>query len=512
MKKLPVGIQDFEEIHEGGYLYIDKTKYLHHLISTGKYFFFSRPRRFGKSLLISTLQAIFEGRKELFKGLWIEDKIHWDQYPVIVLDFNKIDYRSHSLEEGLSIELDRIAREAHLHLEAKTAKNKLSELISALGKEKNVVVLVDEYEKPVSDFLGDEERQKDNINTLKNIYVLFKAMDAHLRFVFLTGVSKLGRVSIFSDLNNLYDLTLDKTTAGLAGYTQKELEYYFEDHLNETARVMQTAVPDLLTQIKYWYNGYSWDSQTFVYNPFSILSFFKNQEFSNFWFTTGTPSFLMKLIKEQRMNLYELENLKTGVSVMESSEIHRLQAIPLLFQTGYLTIKKKEFKYNTLRYELSFPNFEVRQSFLENLMAEYVEKGKEQIAQTVISRIQDSLASGNVEDFIETVQAVFASIPYQLFGKDEKYYHSIIYLILELSGMKVMAEYATNQGRIDAVLEVEDYLYIMEFKMTDAGQVIAQIKHKQYYQQFVSGDKPIILLGVAFDAAHKNVGDWKVER
>ena len=219
MKKLPVGIQSFEEIHEGDYLYVDKTEHLYHLINSGKYFFFARPRRFGKSLLVSTLKSLFEGKKELFDGLWIEDKINWSQHLVIVLDFNKIDYRSQSLEEGLRIELDRIAQNVNLSLTAKTAKNKLSELISSLGRDRNVVILVDEYEKPVSDFLGDEEKLTENINTLKNIYVLFKAMDAHLQFVFLTGVSKLGRVSVFSDLNNLYDLTLDKKVAALAGYT-----------------------------------------------------------------------------------------------------------------------------------------------------------------------------------------------------------------------------------------------------------------------------------------------------
>ncbi len=361
MKKLPIGIQDFRKLREGGFLYIDKTESIYQLSAHSGYYFLSRPRRFGKSLLVSTMRELFLGSKELFEGLWIEDKWDWERrHPVLHIPFSSLGYKSLGLERALQELLDEVIETYDLEVNEEALEKKFREVLESLSKKENeVVLLIDEYDKPIIDYLGNKiEQAKTNQQILKNFYSVIKDSDPHLRLVFITGVSKFSKVSIFSDLNNLEDLTLsDYLTAGMMGYTQEELEYYFKDYIPPTAEALNFSEEELLLKVKEWYNGYSWDGKNFVYNPFSILNFFKKRAFHNFWFHTATPSFLIKLLKEKPY--YQFDNLEVGEAAFESFELDNIDVVALLFQTGYLTIKSvDEFHI----YTLGYPNREVRQS------------------------------------------------------------------------------------------------------------------------------------------------------
>jgi hypothetical protein len=292
MQKLPIGIQDFRALREGGYLYIDKTELIYQLAKTGKYYFLSRPRRFGKSLLVSTLKALFSGEKDLFEGLWIEDKWDWEKKnPVIHLSFSQLDYKKDSLENALLAWLDKEAERHGLSLSGKTIKQKFTEFIPLLAEQGKVVFLVDEYDKPIIDFIESLEGVNENREVLRSLYSGIKDLDPYFSFVFLTGVSKFSKVSIFSDLNNLGDITLDATFNALCGYTQQELEASFSDHFQAISKKMEVSVTDLLEKVREWYNGYNWTGEDRLYNPFSILNFVRKGQFQNFWFSTGTPTF-----------------------------------------------------------------------------------------------------------------------------------------------------------------------------------------------------------------------------
>ncbi|HLP60904.1 MAG TPA: AAA family ATPase, partial [Candidatus Deferrimicrobium sp.] len=345
MKNLPLSIQTFSKLIAGDYLYIDKTRDIYNLFAEGgQYYFLSRPRRFGKSLLISTLAEIFSGNKELFKGLWIYDKIQWTQHPVILIDFSKMDFESPMiLKESLKQFLNETAVFYGVTLdEKKTYKESFVELIKKLSSQGRVVILVDEYDKPITEHLeaGKIEIAKNIRKVLKNFFGIIKGSDAFLRFVFITGVSKFSRVSIFSDLNNLRDITLSKKFSMLVGYTETELMDYFGPYLAQLADEAGMDKKQLANDIKHWYNGYSWDGVNFVYNPFSILNLFAEKSFENFWFTSGTPTFLIQLIKRKKSEITEFENLTVGSYTFDSYEIENIDIPALLFQTGYLTIKK----------------------------------------------------------------------------------------------------------------------------------------------------------------------------
>ncbi|MDX2305420.1 MAG: AAA family ATPase, partial [Microscillaceae bacterium] len=367
MMKLPIGIQDFQELRRGDYLYVDKTQYIHHLVTENKYYFLSRPRRFGKSLLVSTLKELFEGNQELFKGLWIEN--HWDwtqKNPVLDFRFNNASYKISGLEAFLK-DILRIQSEEHqITLRDAPYPSQLEELIKSISqKYGKVVVLIDEYDKPILDYLHDIPQAAANRDILKNFYSVLKPLDPHLRLVLLTGVSKFSRVSIFSELNNLFDLTLYGDYAAMLGYTQQELEFYFENRILELAPTFG-GKEALLAEIKKWYNGYSWDGQNYVYNPLSVLNFFAKRQFENFWFETGTPTFLLKLLDRERS--YNLDKIKASPVSFNSFELEYISPEALLFQTGYLTIKA--IGANQI-YTLSYPNYEVKNSLLQYLLAQY---------------------------------------------------------------------------------------------------------------------------------------------
>ena len=516
MKNLPIGVQTFSKLIGGDYLYIDKTRDIYNLFAEGgQYYFLSRPRRFGKSLLISTLAEIFSGNKELFKEFWIYDKIEWTQYPVIHLDLSKISFKTPEvLEKALETRVEKIAVDFNIQLDHDLFfKEKFGQLLEKMSQKQKVVILIDEYDKPMIEYLEAEEIEKANQirNVLKNFYGIIKASDAFLRFVFITGVSKFSKVSVFSDLNNLRDITLSEQFAVLLGYTETELQHYFEPYLKEMSAETGNNRSQLLEKIRKWYNGYSWDGKNFVYNPFSILNLFTEKSFGNFWFSTGATTFLIQLIKRQQTGIMEFENLPANSFTFDSYDIENMEIAALLFQTGYLTIKKITLENEEKTYELSYPNHEVRNSFLTHLLGKYTQK-KIGSHMRLLKRIGKAVGAGDLDRFIHEIKSVFASIPYHIFiGEREAYYHSIIYLVLSLSGVAVKTEDPTNTGRIDAVMETGNKIYIMEFKMGSELEALAQIKAMKYYEKYLGKGKEIVLMGIGFDPEKRNIGNYLLE-
>ncbi len=516
MKKLPLGVQTFRYLIEEGFLYVDKTRHIHDLFAgSGKYFFLSRPRRFGKSLLISTLFEIFSGNKELFKDLWIYDKIPWTRYPVIHLDLSKLSFKTpEMLEEALDLRVEQIAVDYGIKLDSKLfLKEKFGKLLEKMSQKQKVVILIDEYDKPIihhmeADAIETATKIRD---VLKDFYAVMKGSDAHLRFVFLTGVSKFSKVSVFSDLNNLRDITLSRQFASLLGYTESELKTYFEPFFNPLAVEVNVDPESIVDTIREWYNGYSWDGENFVYNPFSILNLFTENRFKNFWFTTGTPGFLINSIKKQQSEIMQFDNLPVTGYTFDSFDVENLEIPSLLFQTGYLTIKKITVKKLEETYHLSYPNKEVRDSFLTHLFGAYVQQ-KMTFSTRLLERVNDALEADDMDAFVREMRSLFASIPYNIFiGRLEAYYHTIIYLILKLTGASVKVEDPTNIGRIDAVVEARKKIYIMEFKIGSADDALAQIKRMKYYQKYLGKGKKVVLMGVGFNPEKRNIADYLLE-
>lgn len=510
MQQLPLGIQDFRKIRKQNLLYIDKTKFIYELLEVGEVYFLSRPRRFGKSLLISTFAELFLGSKELFQGLWIaQHYTAWQTYPVIQLDFSRLGYKRRDLSSSIGNYLDKIARQNGIEA-PQTADNgeKLADMIELLAAkhQKGVVLLVDEYDKPIIDHLENTAQADENREVLQNLFSTLKTVGKYLRFLFITGVSKFSRVSVFSTLNNLTDLSLSPKAALLTGVSQAEFQQYFPLYLQQLAIQKKQTIAFLKRKIKTWYNGYSWDGQHFVYNPFSLLSLFFHQQFDNYWFETGTPTFLAKKVKEQGFEIAELNNLKMekGFNVFN---IHYIDSIPLLFQTGYLTLKKA----TETGYTLAFPNQEVQQSFYRHLLPLYV---RAPLSKTIAIRhkIAKSLGKKNIKGFVESLNQFFETIPYQLSSEQgEKYFHSIILLALHLLGIDIEAEVQTRLGRIDALVKTQSYIYIIEFKMGKAKTALAQIHDRQYYAPYLGGKKNVVLLGIGIDVAKRKIGEWEVE-
>lgn len=511
MQKLPIGEQFFARLRERNMLYVDKTEQIYNLMNVGTQVFLSRPRRFGKSLLTTTLKEIYRGNRALFQGLWIEDKIDWQPRPVLLLNFNDVSYRSQSLERGLTTYMDKLALEAGLTLQADDYKEKFSELIRLLSTDGKVVLLIDEYDKPITDLLENNRKVAENVSTLKDFYSVLKASEGEqLFFTLITGVSKYGKISIFSELNNLLDITLDARFATLVGYTQTELETYFGEYIERLIATYGVTRTEFLQQVAFWYNGYSWDGVQTVYVPYSTLLFLEQQTFTNHWFSTGTPSFLIKLLRSHHIPAYQLADLKTDATLLESADVNDISVLSLLFQTGYLTIKTRTASLLGTTYELGYPNYEVAQSFQRHLLADYLDQNVDRISTSLLGNLQRALATRALETFT-IFQSVFAAIPSHLFLPQEAYYHSVVYLVLKLLGFTVHAEWPTNLGRIDAVLELPETIYLLEFKMSSGEIALQQIHDKQYAQSFLGGDKTVILLGIAFDRETRNIVDWQHE-
>ena len=501
-QKYPIGIQSFDKLREENFLYIDKTPYLHDLVNSAGYYFLSRPRRFGKSLFVNTIEALFQGKKDLFKGLFIEDKWNWEQTnPVIKISFSNIDHKEIGLSKAIKIELRKQAQSFGFELESESNGLMFRELIETISKKQGkVVVLIDEYDKPIIDYLGvNTEKALENQDILKGFYSILKDADDYLRMVFITGVSKFSRVSIFSDLNNLRDLTVTKQFAGLCGITQEELESNFSEELKLYDK----------EKIRLWYNGYTWDLNTKVYNPFSVLNFFNDRgEFRNYWFETGTPTFLVNLCK--KLQMVEFEKVELPLTTLGAYDIQNLQLIPLMFQTGYLTLKKYDEEYDF--YQVGYPNDEVKNSFLQILANAYIQNEQQQ-GITLVSKLHISLQNYDLEKVQQILNTLFKSIPYTLWQKEnEHFYHATIHLIFKLLGIYVDSEVQTSDGRMDALVRLEKYVYCFEFKLDESAEMaLAQIEKKEYLTPYLHQGRTCIGIGVNFSKEEKKVKEflWK---
>ncbi|MEM8523204.1 MAG: ATP-binding protein [Bacteroidota bacterium] len=509
---LPIGIQTFSEIIERDYLYVDKTQHIHRLITAGKYFFLSRPRRFGKSLLLSTIKSIYQGRKELFKGLWIEDQWNWEKaHPVVHIGFSSLGYSEIGLETAISRGLLEQAKHLGLSLESKTPSTLFYELIrKAVEKYGNrVVLLIDEYDKPLIDYLAPEEipQAKEHQKILKTFYSVIKDSDAYLEFLLITGVSKFSKISIFSELNNLRDISLDRKFVDMLGITEGEMKHFFAPHLTHSTQVFQLDYEALLLKIKEWYNGYSWDGRTRVYNPWSLMSFFTAESFENFWFATGTPTFLIKQIRKNR--IIDFENQTVDSSTFLTYDIERLELLPLMFQTGYLTVLRvDEFGL----FEIGYPNKEVKESLLRFLIGSFRED-ETPLSTPLAINLYKAFAANDLEQVMRIVKSIFKNIPSHIFIADkEYYYHSILYLIFLLLGHYIECEINTNNGRLDAVLKTKERIYVIEFKLDKSAEAaLAQIKERKYDEKYHTDGREVVLLGINFSSEEKSVEGWKME-
>ncbi len=514
LKHLPAGRSTFRIIIENELLYVDKTKWIYQMVnhSSGVYFL-SRPRRFGKSLMVSTLAEVFLGNRELFEGLWIDESDYqWQTHPVIRIDFSQERVENAAtLQLVISDYLSEIADSYGLTLPKGRYLKQFRHLIRLLANQGQVVILIDEYDHPIIDHITNLEEAIKIREVLKGFYSVIKANDRYLRFVFLTGISKFSKVGVFSGLNNLTDLTMSPAFSDALGITQDELIKYFSDYITPLAQEEGLSNEAALASIKRWYNGFCFSRRgTQVYNPYSLLRLFQDKLFSSYWFATGTPTFLIKLIQEKEYNVEKISKLSVGESAFTTYEIDSLSVVPLLFQTGYLTIKGYEQESGL--YQLYYPNYEVEHSFLKHIL-QFFNKSLNGITENYLWGLKQALKKKEFEQFFSILEVFFAGIPYDMQLDYEKYYQTIFYLIIKLIGLRVSAEERTNKGRIDTVVELEETVNIFEFKLNGSAQeALEQIKKSEYAQKYRLEGKELILVGVNFSTKTRAVSEWKIEK
>ena len=515
MKNITSSVYTFEDIVKDDFLYVDKTEFIWNLIRQGKaMYFLSRPRRFGKSLTVSTLKAVFQGKKELFKGLAIYDKPYdWKQYPVIHLDMNGLDFSSvEELESSLCDLVTEAAASHELRLESANAASMFRALINQLAEQEQVVILVDEYDKPILNNLGKPHAQK-ILDKLKTFYSVIKAFESKERFVFVTGVSKFCHVSLFSDLNNLTDITMNRDYATMFGYTQGEFETYFADRIDTACKQLNMSREELLPEIKAWYDGFRFEEESeTVYNPVSLAQFFTNScKFNNYWFSTGTPSFLVELTKKADFNFEKTLSEPVMGLAFNAFEIDKIDPLALLLQTGYLTIKSSFVDLGETLYYLDFPNREVKNAFETYLISDYASIPQETVGANVFKMVK-AIKARDVNLFMELLKTFFAAVQYDVATDTEGRFQLLFYSVFLLIGVRVEAESRTNNGRIDAVICDGDHVYIFEFKINQtAGIALDQIREKEYFRKYQHSGRKIILVGANFDTVSRQITDWKSE-
>lgn len=510
LKKLPIGIQTFEKIRKDDYVYVDKTDIAYDLIDSYNYAFLSRPRRFGKSLFLDTLRNIFEGNKELFKGLAIEDKWDWDvKYPVIHINFanGKVENRE-DLDEAILRTLEENQKRLELNCKhSDSVAGCFRELIIKSYEKYNqkVVILVDEYDKPILDNIDESKTAKEVRDGLVNLYSVIKGSDEYLKFAFLTGVSKFTKTSLFSGLNNIEDISLSPNFGDICGYTQNDVETIFKPHLESVD----------MQELKSWYNGYNF-LKSDMYNPFDILKFIRNDfTYKNYWFESGTPTFLMKLIKKNNYFLPNLTDLKVDEKLLDSFDIENLDLEVILYQSGYLTIDKVETTlFGTQQYTLKLPNKEVRQSFADYIIYYLIEDDKLLQKKT---NIYKSLLEKDMDNFKASLIAVFDSIPHNNYTNNsianyEGFYASLFFIYLQSLGMRIIGEESNNKGRIDLTIHMDGVIYILEFKVAGKGDALQQIKDNNYASGFTNQNKDIYLVGIEFDTNKRNISKFEWEQ
>jgi hypothetical protein len=511
LKNLPIGVQDFEKLRKGDYLYVDKTALMYQLVSTGSYYFLSRPRRFGKSMLLSTLHAYFSGKKELFEGLAIEKlEKDWTTYPVLHLDLNVSEYRTEDdLRGKLSATLNDW-EQLYGKVDYEKSLGTRFEGVIRRAYEKTglrVVILVDEYDKPVLQTIENEELQATYRSILKGFYGALKSMDRCIKFAFLTGVTKFGKVSVFSDLNNLEDISLDRPYATICGITDEEIDTVFAPYVQRLAAASNRSSDDVRNELRVQYDGYHFVyNSVAVYNPFSLLNTFKKNEFKNYWFETGTPSYLVYLLKKHNYNLEQMSKVECDADVLNSVDSQSTNPIPVIYQSGYLTIKDYDPEFGL--YQLGFPNKEVEDGFLKFLLPSYASIDNTQTAFVITNFVKD-IRAGKVDEFFKRLSSLFADTPYDLVKDLENHYQNVLFIVTKLMGFYVKAEYHTSEGRIDLVLQTPDYIYVMEFKLNGtAEEALAQINDKNYALPFAADGRRLIKIGVNFSSQTRNIERW----
>lgn len=512
--KYPIGVQTFEKLRNEGYVYVDKTALVYKMAQEGSCYFLSRPRRFGKSLLLSTLKAYFEGKRDLFQGLAIAElEAEWNAYPVLHLDLNAKSFSNiQNLYDLLNDQLTIYEQKYGCVPVDKSPEGRFRQLIrSARAKTgKDVVVLIDEYDKPILQAVGNESLQDEFRNALKAFYGVLKSADAELRFTLLTGVTKFGKVSVFSDLNNLNDISTDTRYAELCGISEHELHENFDDEIAELAAANAQTKEQAYAELRTRYDGYHFSaSSQGIYNPFSVLSTLEKKCYDNYWFATGTPIYLVELLKKSNFHLPDLGNIESDIDSLNSIHSADLDPIPVLFQSGYLTIKgyDKEFEL----YHLDFPNEEVKHGFIKFLLPYYTYCQTSQ-HKTIIRELVKSLSTGDAERFMQQMQSVLADTPYDIVKDLENHYQNVMYIVTKLLGFYVQAEYRTSRGRIDLLIKTDQYIYVIELKHEgSAEEALSQINAKDYILPFTQDSRQLIKIGANISRETRNLDRWVVE-
>ncbi len=512
-KIYPIGIQNFEKIRKDGYFYIDKTALVYQLAKTGSYYFLSRPRRFGKSLLISTLEAYFQGKKELFEGLAIEKlEKDWIKYPILHLDLNARNYENKdSLKEELNKHLEVWERTYNSPYADRAPEERFYHVIRLACEQtgQRVVILVDEYDKPMLQAIGNHELQDEYRKTLKPFYGVLKTMDGCIKFALLTGVTKFGKVSVSSDLNNLEDLSMWNKYVDICGVSDKELHKNLEEEMHEFAEAQGMTYDRFCDKLREFYDGYHFTQNSIgIYNPFSLLNAFKRKEFGSYWFETGTPTYLIELLKRYRYDLEHMAHAETYADVLNSIYGDE-DPLPVIFQSGYLTIKGYDERFGI--YRLGFPNREVEEGFVKFLVPYYTRFNKIE-APFEIQKFVHEVEIGNPDAFFHRLQSFFADTPYELVKDLELHYQNVLFIVFKLAGFYVKVEYHTSQGRIDLVVQTDKYIYVMEFKLEgSAEEALKQINDKQYALPFEADSRKLFKIGVNFSNVTRNIERWIVE-
>jgi hypothetical protein len=516
LRKLPIGMQSFEDIRKKNFFYVDKTDLIYELATGGsKYYFLSRPRRFGKSLLLSTLHAYFDGRKDLFEGLAIQQlEQEWIKYPVLHLDLNIGEYNTEeALRERISLHLSQWER-IYGKDDAETLLGSRFEGVIRRAYDQTgqqVVILVDEYDKPMLEAITDEQLQESYRSILKGFYGALKSMDGYIRFAILTGVTKFSKVSIFSGLNNINDISMDHEYAPICGITDEEIDTACIKYVQRLASKMGSTYQEVRDELRLRYDGYHFSkAMVAVYNPFSLLNTFDKNEFRNYWFETGTPSYLVYLLKKHHYQLDKLTTAETDGESLRSTDTQSKDPIPVIYQSGYLTITGYDPEFE--QFKLGFPNKEVEEGFLKYLLPNYASIDQSQSAFYIANFVKE-VRAGKVEEFLKRLSSLFADTPYELVKELENHYQNVIFIVSKLMGFYVKAEYHTSEGSIDLVLQAPDYIYVMEFKFNGtAEEALAQINDKQYALPFECDSRHLIKVGVNFSSKTRNIDSWKIEQ
>lgn len=516
LRKYPIGLQSFREIRERGFIYIDKTEIIHHLVESGKYYFLSRPRRFGKSLLLDTVEELFKGNKALFEGLWIYDQRDWSQtHPVIHFNFAELPYKEVGLGESISREIARISRRQGVELTGDNLKEQFRELIDQVSAiHGQVVILIDEYDKPLIDYLDDPAKLEAHRAVMKSFYSVLKGQDEHIRLLLLTGVSRFSKVSLFSDLNHLRDISMNGQFDDLVGITQPELERGFAPEIEE----LQQQERDILIKIRNWYNGYSWGGVKRVYNPFSILNFMADREFNNYWFQTGAPAFFYDMIRRNPALEFPSGEVLVGPESLNDLLGHSvayggpdsISPVTILFQTGYLTMK--DYDPQSRIYTLDFPNLEVKESMQVFLLGVYSYDSVDKVRPNVL-RLSQAFRAGDIGRVMALVDALFSHIPSTLWvGAKEQFYHAIIQNTFGLLDVFMESERNYAGTRPDITVFTPTHIYVLEFKLDQSAETaLNQILEKDYFRPFQSDSRKKVAIGVSFSSEKKAIEAYLVK-